>query len=774
MLNVGRILQDRYEIVGKIGSGGMADVYKAKDHRKKTLVAVKVLKAEFRADETFVAKFREEAQAVAGLEHPNIVSVYDTGEEAGIQFIIMELVEGITLKEYIEKKEKLGVREATSISLQISAGLEAAHNRGVVHRDVKPQNIIISTDGKVKVADFGIARAVTSNTISSSVMGSVHYTSPEQARGGYSDAKSDIYSLGICMYEMLTGQVPFNGETTVAIALKHLQEEIRSPKELVPELPTALVNIILKCTQKSPDRRYANMGELIQDLRESLIKPEGDFVVMPAAIPQGQTVLISREELDEIRQNLESSQEKEGPAYDENINVGAAAGLTPPESEPQQAYAHTPGSYYQASSYRGSGWQESYPSHYPTEHYVGSYYDEDEPEPEPEPEKPERRRRKKGSDEPGINPGVERAITIGSVVVAVVLGFVFLGLIANTFDLFNFGGSSRKRPAAEQESEEQTGAVLTEQESGTESETETAVSVADAVPVPKILGKKEAEAKVLLGSQQLGAKYLGEKASDEYEKGTIMEQEPAEGELVPEGTSIGYVISAGSEKGTVPDVIGYSKEDGQQAITQAGFNCKSDSSQYSNEIPAGCVIGTSPMPGAELEKGETVIMYISQGPGQTEQVMPPLIDYPQTQAEAILNELEVGVEIQEEASSEIKAGNVIRQSVEAGTVLNEGMTVILTVSTGPEASAEGEAVWRCRDILEEPEGYNGQYVKIELEQGGETTEVYEGYTSFPYTLDLTGTPGVETGVVYVYLMDPASEEYSTKVKYEVTFKQVEE
>ena len=197
MLREGMFIADRYEILEKIGSGGMADVYKAKCHKLNRYVAIKVLKPEFCEDKTFVAKFRAEAQSAAGLVHSNIVSIYDTGEENGIYYIVMELVEGITLKKYIEKKGKLGVREAVSVAIQVAQGIEAAHKHHIVHRDIKPQNIIISKEGKVKVTDFGIARAASSNTINSSVMGSVHYISPEQARGGYSDEKSDIYSFGM-------------------------------------------------------------------------------------------------------------------------------------------------------------------------------------------------------------------------------------------------------------------------------------------------------------------------------------------------------------------------------------------------------------------------------------------------------------------------------------------------------------------------------------------------------------------------------------------------
>ena len=279
----------------------MADVYKAKDHKLNRFVAVKVLKPEFREDTTFIRKFRSEAQAAAVLTHPNIVNVFDVGDDNGVYYIVMELIEGITLKEYISKKGKLSVKEATSIAIQVSMGLEAAHSHGIVHRDVKPQNIIISMDGKVKVTDFGIARAASSNTISSNVMGSVHYSSPEQVRGGYSDEKSDIYSLGITLYEMVTGKVPFDGDTTVAIAIKHLQEEMVPPSVYTPELPHSLEQIILKCTQKSVDRRYQNMEDVIADLKHSLIDPQGDFVTLTSVDTDAKTVVISDKELGEIK-----------------------------------------------------------------------------------------------------------------------------------------------------------------------------------------------------------------------------------------------------------------------------------------------------------------------------------------------------------------------------------------------------------------------------------------------------------------------------------------
>ena len=306
MVKIGMIIADRYEVLEKIGTGGMSDVYKAKDKKLNRPVAVKVLKQEFSDNANFVSKFRVEAQAAAGLMHPNIVNVYDVGEENGVNFIVMELVEGITLKKYIEKKARLSVKEAITIAIQIGMGIEAAHNNHIIHRDIKPQNVIISKEGKVKVTDFGIAKAASSNTITSNVMGSVHYTSPEQARGGYSDEKSDIYSLGITLFEMLTGRVPFNGETTVAIAIKQIQEEMPSPREYVDDIPVNVEQIVLKCTQKSPDRRYQNMADLIEDLKKSFITPDEDFVKIEEDDLMSKTRPMSGEELEALRKNAKA------------------------------------------------------------------------------------------------------------------------------------------------------------------------------------------------------------------------------------------------------------------------------------------------------------------------------------------------------------------------------------------------------------------------------------------------------------------------------------
>jgi len=277
----GRLLGNRYEIIEKIGSGGMATVYKAKCHVLNRYVAVKILRDEFTTDEEFIKRFEIEAQSAASITHPNIVSVYDVGNEGNLYYIVMELIQGKTLKEIIvEERGALPWKWSVNIAIQIASALEIAHRNNIVHRDIKPHNIIITEDGVAKVTDFGIAKAVSNSTITAfgSTMGSVHYFSPEHARGGYTDSKSDLYSLGVVMYEMLTGKVPFDADTPVSVALKHMQDEPIAPIEANKNIPTAINNIILKALQKEPNQRYGTATEMLQDLRRALKEPGGDFV----------------------------------------------------------------------------------------------------------------------------------------------------------------------------------------------------------------------------------------------------------------------------------------------------------------------------------------------------------------------------------------------------------------------------------------------------------------------------------------------------------------
>jgi len=624
MLEQGTFIGDRYEVIEKIGSGGMADVYRAKDHKLNRFIAIKVMKSEFQEDQSFVSKFRAEAHAAAGLSHPNIVNVYDVGDEKGVYYIVMELVGGITLKDYINKKGKLSVREAVSIAIQVSMGLEAAHNNNIIHRDIKPQNIMISTDGKVKVTDFGIARAASANTISSNVMGSVHYSSPEQARGGYSDVKSDIYSLGITMYEMVTGRVPFDGETTVAIAIKHLQEEMVAPSAYAPDIPYSVEQIIFKCTQKSSDRRYASIDELLRDLKLSLVNPEGDFVQLTPLNNHAKTVMISREELEQIK-----NQKSHGSEYDDDDDY---------EEE-------------KSRSRRNSKRKNKYDD----EAYDKGDDDEDDDEDDDGDEK--------------FNPKLEKAMMTGAIIIIVVILVIFLALVGYAVGFFDFLGSNKTKDDATQ-----TETVTAEI---TESETQT-------VTVPSLLRKTYEEAKAELNALGLGIKLASNSPqnSDEYADGMIMDQDVAAGTKVNAHTQISVVISSGTASISIPNVSGMSKNAATAAIENLGLTVKYEY-EYSSDVNKGDVIRQNPVATVGVVAGDTVTITISEGIEYI--TVPNVVGYNQSSAETALGTKKLVAKVTEEFNS-AENGTVFRQSPSAGTTLEAGQEVTIYVSKGQQYS----------------------------------------------------------------------------------------
>lgn len=609
MLTAGMFVSDRYEIIEKIGAGGMSDVFKARDHILGRNVAIKVLKQEFSVDVNFVTKFRSEAQSAAGLEHPNIVNIYDVGSEDGIYFIVMEYVEGVTLKTYIEKKVQLTYKEAVSIAIQVGRGIEAAHAKNIIHRDIKPQNILISTEGKAKVTDFGIARAVSSNTISADVMGSVHYSSPEQARNGFVDGKSDIYSLGIVMYEMVTGRVPFDGETTVAVAIQHLQEEMVPPSEFAPNLPMSLEKIILKCTQKSPDRRYDNISDLLVDLKKVLISPNDDFVAMGTENSQDKTRIVSREEVDQIKQA--------GPAKPQRT-------VKPPQRQ----------------------------THVPKREEIEEEYDYEEEEDQDE------------GDDGFLNPRMEKAVTIGGIVA----GLIIVGILIYFFGHLAgiFGGSGKKaekdstekevitteqkdkelvtmisvlgktfdeakaelydmglgiREAGTQASEEYPEGQIVSQdiEEGKEVPKNSTVYVyissgAGSISVSSVVGISEAEARNTLTEQGFVVNTT-QSSSDTVEEGKVVSQSPVAGASAKKGDTVTLVISTGKEvkKVVVPDVLNHSQQEAVNMLTNAGLVVTSTSTDYSDNIPEGNVISQSIAKDQTVDEGTNISLVISLG-----------------------------------------------------------------------------------------------------------------------------------------------------------------
>ena len=303
----GRLLGNRYELLGKIGNGGMATVYKAKCHVLNRFVAVKILKDEFTTDEEFIKRFNTEAQAVASLTHPNIVSVYDVGHEGDLYYIVMELIQGKTLKEIILAEGALSWKWSVNVAIQIASALETAHKNNIIHRDIKPHNIIITEDGIAKVTDFGIAKSVSNSTITAfgTTLGSVHYFSPEHARGGFTDAKSDLYSLGVVLFEMLTGKVPFDADTPVSVALKHMQEEPVEPISINPGILVAINKIVMKAMKKDPTFRYQNATEMLKDLTLALKNPDGNFVTSNTIQNDFPTQVIPTIEKQNLEKNIE-------------------------------------------------------------------------------------------------------------------------------------------------------------------------------------------------------------------------------------------------------------------------------------------------------------------------------------------------------------------------------------------------------------------------------------------------------------------------------------
>ena len=604
MLNNGTFIADRYEIVGQVGTGGMSDVYKAKDHTLGRYVAIKVLKSEFSEDTNFVSKFRTEAQSAAVLEHPNIVNIYDVGSENGIHYIVMEYVEGITLKTYIGKKGQLTYKEALSIAIQVGRGIQAAHAKNIVHRDIKPQNIIISTDGKVKVTDFGIARAVSENTIHSDVMGSVHYASPEQARNGYVSSRSDIYSLGIVMYEMVTGRVPFDGDSTVAVAIQHLQDEMDPPSKYAPNLPVSLEKIIQKCTQKSPDRRYDSMESLLIDLRKALLNPNEDFVTL-VPFSQDKTRVLTDDEVNEIKKKTEAVKQDE------------------PEPE------------------------EDDMSEYDDDDDDMSEYDVDDDD----------------DAEEGrfLNSKMEKIVGIMRIVVAIIIVIIVVYILGSFFDVFHFGSKKNNSKNDTLVSEDAAESVvmidlkgktldeaktdlkklgLNVTEAGTEISdtyekgqiidqdvakgetvnTGTTIKVtvsagseeenAKDVDVPDVTGKTAEAAMAKLEDNNLTVSREFEFSND-VPSGQVIRQGPKAGKTVKEGTKVTIYVSQGTESLKVTDVKGKSEADAKSALSD--FNVTT-TTEHSDSVAEGNVISQSIAGGNYAEKGASITIVVSSGP----------------------------------------------------------------------------------------------------------------------------------------------------------------
>lgn len=657
MLNPGTYLQERYEILEKIGSGGMSVVYKAKCHTLNRLVAIKVLKEEFVSDENFVSKFKMEAQAAARLSHPNIVNVYDVVDEENLHYIVMELIEGITLKSYIEKKELLDSKEAIGIAIQVAQGIAAAHEQHIIHRDIKPQNMIISKDGKVKVADFGIARAVSSQTVNSSAaVGSVHYISPEQARGGYCDERSDIYSFGITLYEMVTGRVPFEGDNTVAVALAHLEDLVVPPGDYNPQVYLGLEDIILKCTKKKPDRRYGSMEEVIHDLRRVLMDPECD-IYQNEEIEEGgdpyQTRPISKDELSQIRDHhrrkIKETGADEAEKGTEGLETSDEENGSPDSLSKEDAEEFGDGTGDHRSRHHSSRKREFHKK-------IPS--------------------RKRDED---VSTQFERMIAAIGIIAAILVVIVVVFVFSRLTGLF--------WPGSGQDSQENQTEAVTQSASMEEIQV---IPDEGGTIMPNVLDLPRDMAESKLKEYDIVMKVTGEEYSENYSKGYVMRQDVDEGTAVEKWSTVGVTISKGSERVDVKalNLSGMDKKQAEEILKDKDL-IPSAKEEANDTVPKGKVIrvGTE-----EAKAGDTVELFVSSGPKTVQGQVPKLTDGDAAVADALLKAAGlVSGTVTYEYDPSKPHGQVLSQSELPGTMLEPQSAVDYVVNDSAQASTEAAA-----------------------------------------------------------------------------------
>lgn len=603
MLELGTMLSGRYEVLKRVGSGGMADVYMAKDHKLNRNVAVKVLKSEYVEDEKFLKKFETEAQAVARLSHPNIVNIYDVGMEDGINYIVMELAEGITLKEYIRKKGYLSPKETVEISTQIASAISHAHKNHIIHRDIKPQNILVSDTGIIKVTDFGIAKATSSNTVTSTAtaMGSVHYISPEQAKGRFCDEKSDIYSLGITMYEMVTGHVPFDHENGVTIALMHLQNEITPPSQIRDGIPDSLEKIILKCTMKKPEERYQTADDLIADLRLVFEDTSGGYVGVVPAIDDSPTIMIDQNELTQRINTPKKDQkiQQEEPLKDEEQNAyldeddEEESGMNSKIEKLVIVLAAVVGAIILISIIvfvvKSSGVFKSGKSTTTTS--IGTTAESNDTE----------SKKYTVDNYIGMSLSAAREKIDGKFKIKVEEEYsadYAKGLVI------------RQDPESDTELEE--GKTLTLVVSkGTRTE--------DKVSVPEVVGKMESSAKSELEAAGLKVS-VKTKYSTDVAKGKVISQSPGSGNQVTKNSTVVITVSQGEKPETmvrVPNLRYFTESGARSELKNSNLVLGSVLTEYSDSVEKGLVIRQTVSSGSKVKEGTAVGIYVSLGPRQT-------------------------------------------------------------------------------------------------------------------------------------------------------------
>ena len=626
---IGRLLDNRYEILEIIGTGGMAVVYKARCHRLNRLVAIKILKDEYSRDEEFRRRFNHEGEAVAMLSHPNIVQVYDVSSSDTANFIVMELIDGITLKQYMEKKGTLNWKETLHFSMQIGKALEHAHGRGIVHRDIKPHNVMVLKNGSVKVTDFGIARVMSkSNTLTKEALGSVHYISPEQAKGGWVDNRSDLYSLSVVMYEMMTGRPPYDGESPVAVAIQHINGGAAMPSTLNPNIPKGLEQIIMKGMALDVKDRYASATEMLHDMDEFRKDPMIVFNEPILVTDEPTRKLDANEVLREARKARTTAEKVANSAAGAAGAAAAAQARAAGEQKRQQAAAADAKARAAAAAQARSQVQTQVHTMNPTPRRTREQIREEIRE--------EERNR------------MATIAVVSCSIVAIFAIIIFLVLLVNGV-LFNKGDTT--------------------------------------VTVPQLMGEYYDNIRDIQGLDITIGDY---KHSDTVAKDKIISQTPAYGAKVVQGTKVTVIISLGPEPEVkiLDNLALMPQEDAKAYLDRLGMN-PLIKYEFSEVVDKGRVIRTDPAAETELKDGQTVWLICSSGPVIETAEMPDVVGMPYDDAKELLESL--GFEVSYVTrDSEVDKNEVIKQPYAEGTKVDITEKIVLSVSKGPKPTEPPE------------------------------------------------------------------------------------
>lgn len=677
MLTTGQFIGDgRYEILEKIGSGGMADVYKAKCHKLNRNVAIKVLKEEFIHNREFVNKFKAEAQAAACLSHQNIVGIYDVVEEGNLYYIVMEYIDGITLKQYIAEHGHLSEEEALIIALQIAQGLSAAHDQHIVHRDIKPQNILLGKDGVIKVADFGIARAVTGSTISATAIGSVHYFSPEQARGSLCDERSDIYSLGISLFEMLTGTLPFTGDTSVAVALSHINDSLPSIDQYVSGVSEETKEIVRVCTMKKPEQRYLTVYDLIAELKKALAvfaAPVGAVTGAEEDTANGYDALlqepdgdITEEQSVDLAADMEEEEEIETTVLDKVI-LGFGIGILVLILGCAVYLAGSTGLFdrFRGEESDGISFSES----------QEDWANEDTSNNSAETAEEDTTGEEKVKMPDVLGKSLEEAAQI---LKEAGLKYEMSGKLSEYSEKYEAGLICQQEYKAGKKIPEGTrvklGISLGSERFEVKSE---------------FVGMQKQVLEMRLANRNIKVNYI-EQSDESTAAGQILRLEPSSGYL-DEGDTLTVYVSTGPTTFALPKLAGMTEAQARAAIKDAGMEVGSVTESYSSSVKEGFVISQSPSSGTKVAKGTSVSFVISKGPESI--TMPNLLGKDYEEAKEILEEAGLAVgNVTKDYSSTYDKDEVMKQSVKADKKVDAGTKIDLVISQGSEKAGDTEVL----------------------------------------------------------------------------------